>query len=70
MSTHPFFYYDGNCNDPNAELEIKDNFIRLLGPTNLCDGGTGCNQDTVKVYCGNVTVAERRRRRSTTMEVC
>ena len=70
MVFFPQFYYDGNCNDPNAELEIKENFVNLMYRINMCDDATLCNQDNVVVYCGNVTVAERRRRRSTTMEVC
>ena len=28
-----------------------------------------CNEDSIDVYCGNFTAAERRRRRSPTMQV-
>ena len=70
MGFFPEFYYDGNCNDPNAELEIKENFLNLMYVIRVCVDATRCNQDSVVVHCGNVTVTERRRRRSTTMEVC
>ncbi|CAH3018719.1 unnamed protein product [Porites evermanni] len=72
MSSFPYFYYEGDCNDPNDQTSIKENFIRILTsgrvlPT-FCSNRTLCNEDTIKVYCGNVTAAERRRKRSTTMQ--
>ena len=74
MSNFPFFYYDGDCNDPNTQTTIKQNFIDMMTsglvlPTFCSDIPDDCNTDTVEVYCGNVTAAERRRRRSTTMQV-
>lgn len=75
MSSYPYFYYDGDCNDPNTQTEIKENFINLMvyGPVLplFCKAyyPGNCSTDTVQVYCGNVTAAERRRRRSTIMAV-
>ena len=75
MASFPYFYYDGDCNDPNTQTEIKENFINLMvyGPVLPLFCAVyypdECNTDTVQVYCGTVTAAERRRRRSTTMAV-
>ena len=75
MGSFPYFYYDGDCNDPNTQTEIKENFINLMvyGPVLplFCASyyPDECNTDTVQVYCGNVTAAERRRKRSTIMAV-
>lgn len=74
MGSSPYFYYDGDCNDPNTQIEIKSNFIDLMNsgsvlPLFCALYPDDCNTDTVEVYCGNVTAAERRRRRSTIMGV-
>jgi len=60
------FYYDGDCNDPNNQATIKSNFLSIFQFFDVC---SGCNEDTTDVYCGNVTSAERRRKRSSTMQV-
>ena len=65
-----FFYFDGDCNDPNTQVNIKASFITLAGFVRLCTDATTCSQDTVQVFCGNVTQVARRRRRSTVREVC
>jgi len=73
MSSFPYFYYEGNCTDPNQQTAIKENFISILKSGRVlpvfCSDTTLCNKDSIKVYCGNVTAAERRRKRSTTMQV-
>lgn len=73
MSSFPYFYYEGDCNDPNQQTAIKGNFISILRSGRVlpvfCSNPTLCNENTIKVYCGNVTAAERRRKRSTTMQV-
>ena len=75
MSSYPYFYYDGDCNDPNTQTEIKENFINLMVSGLVlplfCASyyPVNCSTDTVQIYCGNVTTAERRRRRSTIMAV-
>ena len=73
MSSFPYFYYEGDCNDPNQQTAIKGNFISILRSGRVvpifCSNPTLCNENTIKVYCGNVSAAERRRKRSTTMQV-
>ena len=64
------FYFDGDCNDPNTQVNIAESFISLAGFVRLCIDATKCSQDTVQVFCGNVTQVARRRRRSTVREVC
>ena len=60
--------------DPSTKPAIKHNFIGLLSqpyfPPRWCkDIPDKCNEDSIDVYCGNVTAAERRRRRSPTMQL-
>ncbi|XP_068701090.1 uncharacterized protein [Montipora foliosa] len=64
-----FFYFDGDCNDPNTQVNMKARFITLAGYAALCRDRTTCLQDTVQVFCGNVTQVARRRRRSTVREM-
>ena len=66
MDSESMFYYDGDCNDPNNQATIKSDFLFLAQMFPFCDG---CYEDTIEVYCGNVTSAERRRKRSSTMQV-
>ncbi|XP_068719972.1 uncharacterized protein [Montipora capricornis] len=64
------FYFDGDCNDPNTQVNIKASFISLARLVQLCiDATRTCSQDTVQVFCGNVTQVARRRRRSTVREM-
>ena len=70
----PYFFFSGDCNDPSTNPAIKQNFIGLLSqpyfPPRWCkDIPDKCNEDSIDVYCGNVTAAERRRRRSPIMQV-
>ncbi|XP_074620011.1 sushi, von Willebrand factor type A, EGF and pentraxin domain-containing protein 1-like [Acropora palmata] len=70
MGIFPYFYYNGDCNDPNTQATIKNNFLILSGTLQVCDAQLpACKPDAVQVFCGNVTTPVRRRRRSTTMEV-
>ncbi|XP_068719978.1 sushi, von Willebrand factor type A, EGF and pentraxin domain-containing protein 1-like [Montipora capricornis] len=64
-----YFYFDGDCNDPNTQANIKTSFITIAGFAKLCLDSTSCSHDTVQVFCGNVTQVARRRRRSTVREV-
>ena len=74
MRNLPFFYFTGDCNDPNTQDAIKDNFLGLMtGPYVLplfCKSvSEQCNKNTVQVFCGNVTAVERRRKRAATRTV-
>jgi len=74
MRNLPFFFFSGDCNDPNTKTKIKKNFIGLMTmpyiPPSFCKNiSDHCNENTVEVYCGNVTAAERRRKRAATMSV-
>ena len=70
---HPIFYFNGDFNDPNTVAKMEQDFIVFLKqpflPDALCGNTTTCNENTVTVYCGNVTVPEGRRRRSPIMQV-
>ena len=68
------FYYDGDCNDPNVQDNIKANFISLMTsnavPPFFClFQPSDCNVNTVDVACGALTVTDRRRKRRSVREV-
>ena len=69
------FYYDGDCNDPNVQATITDNFLGLMTnvsyiPPFFCLWKPlECNADTVEVYCGAVSAPDRRRKRRSIREV-
>lgn len=70
----PNFYYDGDCNDPNVQANITSNFLGLLTsaevPPFFCTfKPDDCNEETVEVYCGELSAAERRRKRRSVREV-
>ena len=73
VRAHPYFFFSGDCNDPSTKTAIKKNFIGLLNqqymPSTWCKTNDECIEDNIDVYCGNVTAAERRRRRSSSMQV-
>lgn len=74
INMSPNFYYDGDCNDPNVQANITQNFLGLLNsayvPGIFCTfRPDDCNEDTVEVYCGALTAAERRRKRRSVREV-
>ena len=55
----PYFFFDGDANDPNVQAAIKTNFIdfmtnSLLVPPFFClIRPIDCNENTVKVYAGS-----------------
>ena len=59
-------YFYGECNTPEAQAQIKENFIKLLNGSvfqEACQDRSlrdRCTPDNVKVTCGNVTGRERR----------
>lgn len=69
LNAYSDFYYEGDCNDPNIQATIKSDFLSALIIYQISSLCTGCDEDTTEVYCGNVTSAERRRKRSSTMQV-
>lgn len=74
INMSPSFYYDGDCNDPNVQANISDNFISLLTsaqvPPFFCTfHPDDCNVNTVDIYCGELSAAERRRKRRSVREV-
>ncbi|XP_044181159.1 uncharacterized protein LOC114970030 [Acropora millepora] len=68
MGILPFFYYHGDCNDPNTQVTLKQNFLTLSGFFQLCTDPAACTVDAVQMFCGNVKSPVRRRRRSNAME--
>ena len=63
-----FSYYSGNCNEEEAQDEIKRNFIALLSsdfvPASICKTNSAeCSVENVNVFCGATSSAKRRRRR-------
>ena len=74
INVSPNFYYDGDCNDPNVQANITHNFLGLLTgeyvPPFFCKLKTDeCNENTIEVYCGDLSAAERRRKRRSVREV-
>ena len=74
INMSPNFYYDGDCNDPNVQANITSNFLGLLTsaevPPFFCTfKPDDCNEETVEVYCGELSAAERRRKRRSVREV-
>ena len=74
MRNFPSFYFTGDCNNLTTQDAIKTNFLDLMKsgsvPPLFCkEVPDQCNKDTVKVYCGNVTAVERRRKRAATRTV-
>ena len=65
-----FFYYSGECNEPEAQMQIKRNFLAIrkqpfLVPLSKCgQNAAKCTIENVIVYCGEAAAPVRRRRRS------
>lgn len=63
-----FYYYEGNCNDEEAQKQIKSNFLNLLrtgmlaGMGHACANQAICNAENVNVFCGETDKRKRRRR--------
>ena len=66
-------YYYGNCTTPEAQAQIKHNFIQLLNESffkDVCQDPAlkdKCKADNVKVTCDAVDSVTSRRRRSAGM---
>ncbi|KAL9972183.1 hypothetical protein ACROYT_G018440 [Oculina patagonica] len=75
VTSFPNFFYDGDCNDPNVQATIKQNFLGLMTnnsivPPFFCAWKPDeCNEDTLEVYCGEISAPERRRKRRSVREV-
>ena len=55
---YPYFFFDGDANDPNVEAAIKTNYIDFMTKSNLVPPffcsfkSTECNEGTVEVHAG------------------
>ena len=65
------YYFDGDCRTPEAQAQIRENFIRILNGTNffekMCkdpEVRDRCTAENVEVTCGEVTSRRRKRRSS------
>lgn len=63
-----FYYYEGDCNTPEAQAQIKTNFMNLLRYTGIlamfgktCSEAE-CTAENINVYCGATDASKRRRR--------
>lgn len=65
-----FFYYSGNCNEPEAQMQIKRNFLGIINQAFIPSSSycrqkpADCTVENVNVYCGEAAAPVRRRRRS------
>ena len=52
----PFFYFDGDANDPSVQLQIRNNFYNLATspylPPIFCKHQPQCKKENVAVYAG------------------
>ena len=74
VNSYSYFYYDGDCNDPNVQATIKQNYLGLMKndtyvPSFFCVWQPECNENNVEVYCGAVSAPDRRRKRRSIREV-
>ncbi|CAH3141747.1 unnamed protein product [Porites lobata] len=64
------YYFDGDCSTPEAQAQIRENFIRILNGSLfrvMCQDPVfkdRCTAENVEVTCGEVTTARRKRRSS------
>ena len=64
------YYFNGNCSTPEAQAQIKQNFILILNGSLYKEVCTDpaikdkCRVENVKVTCAMVDVAQRKRRSS------
>uniref|UniRef100_A0A6P8IYU7 Sushi, von Willebrand factor type A, EGF and pentraxin domain-containing protein 1-like n=1 Tax=Actinia tenebrosa TaxID=6105 RepID=A0A6P8IYU7_ACTTE len=69
----PQFYFKGDCNDPNIQAQLKQDFVTILYPPNappfFCLLKPRCNAQNVKIYCGEVDASARRKRSADTRQV-
>ena len=61
------YYFDGDCTTPEAQAQIRENFIKILntsGYNYICqDPEDRCTAENVVVTCDAVTDTSRRRKR-------
>ena len=69
----PSFFYNGDCNDPNVQMQLKIQFKQFLSmpfiPPPFCAKNPQCTHDIIKIHCGEPDAAEKRRRRRNTKKV-
>ena len=64
------YYFDGDCRTPEAQTQIRENFIRILNGSlfrMICQDPAfrdRCTAEIVEVTCGEVTSKRRKRRSS------
>ena len=64
------YYFDGDCRTPEAQTQIRENFIRILNGSlfrMICQDPAlrdRCTAENVEVTCGEVTSKRRKRRSS------
>lgn len=64
------YYFDGDCSTPEAQAQIRQNFIRILNGSLfqvMCRDPVfrdSCTAENVVVTCDEVTRARRKRRSS------
>ena len=62
------YYFNGNCSTPEAQAQIKQNFIQILSGSfykEICTDPAikdKCTVENVKVTCAMVSVAKRKKR--------
>ncbi|XP_078373500.1 sushi, von Willebrand factor type A, EGF and pentraxin domain-containing protein 1-like [Oculina patagonica] len=64
MRFGPYFFFNGEANDPNVQAAIKTKYISLMAgpfvPPPFCRSiPADCNQDTVQLYVGASTVLDQ-----------
>lgn len=63
------YYFDGDCSTPEAQAQIRENFIKILNGSkynDICQDPEikdRCTAENVVVTCGLVTDTSRRRKR-------
>ena len=64
------YYFNGDCTTPEAQAQIKQNFIQILNGSlykEICTDPSikdKCTAENVKVTCGLVSAAAKRKKRS------
>ncbi|KAJ7352844.1 hypothetical protein OS493_033386 [Desmophyllum pertusum] len=73
MSNYPGFYFDGDCNDPSVQDQMKNDFWNFIRgpyfPPPFCMIKPDCTNDSVTIFCGDTSAPERRRKRRSVREV-
>ncbi|KAK3730501.1 hypothetical protein QZH41_015709, partial [Actinostola sp. cb2023] len=73
LIANPAYFYHGDCNDPNVQAKLKQDFITNLYPPNsppfFCMMNPNCNAQKVVVHCDVLDASSRRKRRARTRQV-